>query len=260
MKKFAYQLYACGRKGFPRNITVRDRTYQLEKILKHDFFAATAIYQIAPVPQTAQGQAPDKIILKISRQEHFLGLPLRWLGKMLCEHEISILNRLSRLDCVPHLLSRYDQTGFIYGYIDGSTLDDVTAVPDDFFDKFVVVLRQIHKADIAYVDMNKRSNIIVAPDGSPRIIDFQISLYIDNYTLVSPRLSFLFRRFLQRADVYHLLKHKRKLCPHLLTPTEQVLSRCNNSMLHFHRTVATPLRKLRRAFLQHLRTNGVITH
>ena len=33
MKKFAYQLYACGGKGFPQNITVRDRTYQLEKIL-----------------------------------------------------------------------------------------------------------------------------------------------------------------------------------------------------------------------------------
>ena len=251
MKKFAYQLYACGRKGFPQNITVRDHTYQLDKVLKHDFFAATAIYQLAQASQTAQCKVPSKIILKISRQEHFLGLPLQWLGKMLCEHEISILNRLSSLNCVPHLFSRYGSTGFTYEYIEGSTLDTVTTVPDDFFDKFVDVLRQIHKTDIAYVDMNKRSNIIVAPDGSPCIIDFQISLYIDNFTLLSPRLSFLFRRFFQRADIYHLLKHKRKLCPHLLTPTEQVLSRCNNSVLGLHRVVATPIRKLRRAFLSH---------
>jgi len=258
MKKFAYQLYACGKKVFPQNITVHDRTYQLEKILKHDFFAATVLYKFATVAQAAQCKAPPRIVLKVSRQEHFLGLPLRWLGQMLCDHEISILNRLSRLNCVPHLLSRYGSTGFTYEYIEGSTLDSVTTVPNDFFDKFVDVLRQIHKADIAYVDMNKRSNIIVALDGSPHIIDFQISLYIDNYALIFPRLSFLFRRFLQRADVYHLLKHKRKLCPHLLTPTEQVLSRCNNSILHLHRAVATPLRKLRRAFLSHLRSNGVI--
>jgi hypothetical protein len=259
MKKFAYQLYACGKKGLPRNIIVRDCAYQLDKILKHDFFAATALYQLAPVPQDAQYNAPSKIVLKISRQEHFLGLPLRWLGKMLCDHEISVLNRLRHLDCVPHLLSRYGQTGFIYEYIEGSALDNVTAVTDDFFDKFVDILRQIHKADIAYVDMNKRSNIIVAPDDSPRIIDFQISLYIDNYILISPHLSFLFRRFLQRVDIYHLLKHKRKLCPQLLTPTELILSRCNNSILHLHRAVATPLRKLRRAFLRHLRTKGVIS-
>lgn len=259
MKNFTYQLYACGRKGLPQNIFVRDCAYQLQKALKHDFFAATALYQLAPVAQTTQYNAPSKIILKISRQEHFIGMPLHWLGQMLCDHEISILNRLKHLNCVPHLLSRYGLSGFTYEYIEGSTLDSVTAIPDDFFEKFFGMLRQIHKTNVAYVDMNKRSNVIVAPDGSPNLIDFQISLYIGKYALLFPRLSFLFRRFLQRADVYHLLKHKRRLCPHLLTPTEQVLSQCNNSMLRLHRAVATPLRKLRRVFLQHLRTTGVIT-
>jgi len=256
MKKFAYQLYACGKKGFPQNITVCGCTYKLDKIFKHDFFAATALYQLS---QTAQDKVPAKIVLKISRQEHFLGLPLKWLGEILCEHEIYILNRLSSLDCAPHFLSRYGRTGFVYEYIEGSTLDTVTTIPANFFDRLVAVLMQIHKANVAYIDMNKRCNIIVAPDGSPHIIDFQISLYIDNFTLIFPRASFLFRRFLQRADVYHLLKHKRKLCPQLLTPTEQVLSRYHNSILHLHRAVATPIRKLRRAFLSHLRTNGVIT-
>jgi RIO-like serine/threonine protein kinase len=251
MKKFAYQLYACGKKELPRNITVHDRNYQLEKILKHDFFAATALYHLMTIAQAEQHKVPNKLVLKLSRQEHFLGLPLHWLGKILCDHEISILNRLSRLNCVPHLLSRYGPTGFIYEYIEGSTLDNVASVPDDFFDKFVDVLRQIHKADVAYVDMNKRSNVIVTPDGSPKIIDFQISLCIDNSAIVSPRASFLFRRFLQRADIYHLLKHKRKLCRHLLTPTELTLSRCSNSMArsprllensaaHSYRTSAPP--------------------
>lgn len=259
MKKFAYQFYACGRKGFPQNITVCDCSYQLQRTLKHDFFAATALYKLTPVVQTTQYKTPYKIILKLSRQEHFLGMPSRWLGQMLCEHEISILNRLNHLNCVPHLLSRYGQTGFTYEYIEGSTLDSVTVIPDDFFDKAVDVLRQIHKSDVAYVDMNKRSNIIITPHGPPHLIDFQISLYIGKYTLVSPRLSFLFRRFLQRADVYHLLKHKRRLCPHLLTPTENVLAQCTNPLLRLHRAVTTPFRKLRRAFLQHLRTNGIIT-
>lgn len=258
MKKFAYQLYACGRKGFPQNITVQERTYQLDKILKHDFFAGTALYRLL-VSDAAKCQAPAKIILKLSRREHFLGLPLRWLGRILCDHEVAMLRRLSRLDSVPHILSRYDRTGFIYEYIEGLPLDAVACVPDNFFDKFVGTLRQIHKANVAYLDMNKRSNIIVAPDGSPRVIDFQISLYIDDYMLILPRLSFLFRRFLQRADVYHLLKHKRRLCPHLLTPTEKILSQCTNPLLRFHRAVATPLRKLRREFLNHLRTNGVLT-
>ncbi|MHC4762507.1 MAG: hypothetical protein ACYS71_03915, partial [Planctomycetota bacterium] len=257
-KTWGYQLYACGKSRLPKEIFLNQGKYRLVKVLKHDFFAATMLYEHHGRPQETKQSGPARIVLKISRTEHFLGLPLLWLGEGLCSHEVSILRRLSNLHCVPQVLSRYGKTGFIYEYIEGSSLDEAKDVSEDFFDRCVEMLRQIHQRDIVYLDMNKRSNILIGPGARPHLIDFQISFHIDRHMLIWPRFAEYLKNALQKADLYHLLKHKRRFHPHVLKPQERAISRQRSGLIKTHRLTVTPLRKLRRALLKHLHKKGMI--
>ncbi len=249
---FTYQLYACGKNGLPAKVTLGADTYHLKKVLKHDFFAATALYESRPGPSSEQQPPATKIVLKLERRQHFLGLPLAWLGRMLCCHEVSILRRLSDLPGTPRFLSLYGKTGFIYEYIEGTSLREQEGLPDLFFDRLFELLRQIHRRNVAYLDMNKRSNILLGSDGRPHLIDFQISLYVGDYCLPSRRLAEDLRQMLQWSDIYHLFKHKRRLSPRFLWPHEKALSRDVGLWIRGHRLLANPLRHLRRAFLKFL--------
>jgi len=82
-------------------------------------------------------------------------------------------------------------------------------------------------------------------------------LHIGNGLVIWRRLSEYLRETLQRADLYHLFKHKRRLCPQFLTPQEQTLSRRRSRLIRLHRLAATPLRKLHRSLLQYLYAKGL---
>jgi len=255
---FGHQLYAGGEKPMPEEIVFADTIYRLKKVFKHDFFAATALYESNGRSQDIEKSYPTKVVLKLGRRQHFLGLPLVWLGKIICHHELSNLNHLNGLGSVPRVLSLYGDLGIIYEYIDGHSLDEGKDLPNDFFDKLLDLLQQVHQQDIVYLDMNKRGNILVGSDGQPRLIDFQISLYIGPRWLISRRLSSYVRNILQKADIYHVLKHKRRLCPELLEPHEQTLAYRRSRLIRLHRLAATPFRKLRRLLLKYLHTNDLV--
>jgi len=250
-----HHLFACGKKSLPKTVTLGDTTYNLSSILKHDFFAATSLYELLTPKETSENK-PSKIILKINRIHNFLGLPLLWLGQLICEHEFSILKKLSHLPQVPHILCRYGKTGFIYEYIEGRSLDEKPDIPDDFFDELLQLIYQIHLSDIVYLDANKKGNILVADDGKPWLIDFQISLHLGKYCLLSKRLSGYLREILQWSDLYHLLKHKRRLSPEQLKPHETKASRHKSIPIKIHRRAVKPLQKLRRNFLRHMYEKG----
>lgn len=255
-----HQLYACGERPLPAQITLGENSYRLSHIFKNDFFAATALYEYSNNSQEPRVPTPQQIILKLNRRQHFLGLPLAWLGEMLCSHQISILRHLNHLNATPRFISRYGPTGLIYQYIPGRTLkENNEKLPNDFFDRLLQLLRQIHNAGVVYLDTNKRDNIIIGPDGRPHLVDFQISLHIGKRFLFSRRLAESLRNTLQDADLYHLYKHKRKLAPELLTPDEYPLSRPTSKAIRIHRLAATPLRNLRRKLLKRLQPKDPLT-
>ncbi len=257
LKSLKHQLYACGKKPIPEQIIVDDSGYQLEKVLKHDFYAATALYKSKNPTQKADSN-PQKVILKLQRQSNFLFMPLAWLGRMLCHHEVSILRYLDSIQGTPNLLSLYGKNGFIYEFIEGVTLDETTELPQDFFDKLLELVHRLHQRDIIYLDMNKRGNIILDNNGNPHLIDFQISLHIGKkLRIFQPFFDYL-RQMGQRADIYHLFKHKRRLSPELLRPHEYVISRHTSLFIKVHRATATPLRKLRRNLMRHFYCKGIL--
>ena len=257
LKNFEHNLYACGKKPLPKHIIVADVEYQLEKILKHDFYAATALYKAQNQTDTS-AQIPAKVILKLQRQHGFLFIPMAWLGRLTCHHEAAILDYLDPVPNTPNLLARYDKNGFIYKYVEGVTLDEIPQLPPDFFDKLLELVRKVHLRDIIYLDMNKRGNIILGDDGNPHLIDFQISLHIpDKPSILRPVLKYI-RHMGQAADIYHICKHKRKLSPKLLRPHEYVISRHKSLFIKIHRIITTPLTRLRRKLLRYFYTKGMM--
>lgn len=233
---------ACGAEGMPRQIECCNSLYRQEKVFKHDFFAATGLYQRVTTPSDSTDCPPDRVVLKINRNKSFLGLPMRWIGRSLRNRETNNLKRLEGMEQVPHLLGLWESCGFLYTYIDGCSLDQSPDLPDSFFDDLENLLKRTHQRGIAYLDLNKRGNILVDKEGKPNLIDFQISVHLGK------GWGWL-RNMLQKEDVYHLLKHKRRLRPDLLTKAERIQSKRKSIWIRIHRIISFPYRIVRRWIL-----------
>jgi predicted Ser/Thr protein kinase len=250
-----YQLKAWGRYELPQRLMVGQEDYSFVRVFKHDFFAATLLFKRSD-KDTQDKNDTRQIVLKLGRRADFLGIPLDWLGRALIEHEISILRYLQQITGVPRLLGRYGKRGLIYKYIPGVSLDQRPEIPDEFFDRLEELINQIHRRRVAYVDMNKQGNIILADNGHPCMIDFQISWHMPQQILGFRRIPRLILKILQREDKYHLLKHKRKLRRDLMDQEQIKNSRRTSGWIMFHRAGARPLTKLRRRILRYLFKRG----
>jgi hypothetical protein len=250
LKRLKTDLYACGKEGLPKDITLDRRQYRHIRTFKHDFFAATGCYEpIADNPPDSSGRSAP-VVLKINRTQPFCGIPLAWLGRGLSKREVQILTQLQDLDQVPRLAGSWGPNGFVYQYIEGRSLDERPPIPDGFFEDLETLLNQIHQRHICYIDLNKRGNILVGSDGRPYLIDFQISMAWKRHG----RMCCL----LQREDRYHLLKHKRRLRPDLLSPEQRKDSYRKSTWIRIHRAAAWPFRVLRRGIMRWLYKHGYL--
>lgn len=221
----------------PQTIYINGLQYTRDALFKHDFFACTGRYACA--------DTGEKVVLKISRLQPFCKIPLRWLGRFLCGREYRILLLLQDLQQVPQIVCRFGKNGLIYRYIDGQSLDERPAVPDRFFDDLRRLLSQVHAKGLCYMDLNKRGNILADAGQRPCLIDFQISLHLPKW------LGFI-TAGLQKEDMYHLLKHKRRFRPDLMTKEENLNSRKVSFAVGVHRFVSKPFRTIRRRILRKL--------
>ena len=231
------------RGGWAReSFVLGDRTYRLEKVLKHDFFAVTGRYR---------DPAGRPVCLKHYHTEPWLGWPLDWAGRLMADREVRHYRLLQDLDSVPKLVGRVGKSALAHAWVEGhDLLDQKDRLPDDFFDRLEALVRSLHARGMSYVDMNKPDNVLVSREGRPVLIDFQISW--------APRLGrgpvgALKRRvlaMLQEADRYHVRKLKRLYRPDLMTPEELAASYRRPWFLNLHRMVGAPLRDLRRKFLE----------
>jgi hypothetical protein len=267
---FGRCFYACGDAGLPPEITCLGGRYALEKVLKHDFHAATGLYRrVEPesvgwsLPhQSGSGGAsstlPARLICKINRRTHFCFLPLGLIGRLMTQSEISKLRRCAGIPAVPQVLARLDAHSYVYEYIEGQSLDDKPSLPADFFDRLAEALQQVHARNIVHFDLHKRGNILIDAEGRPHIIDFQIARHIGDRLLLSRWLSARLRRWLQSYDIYHVYKYKRRFQPELLTEAEEKLSYNRSWPLQLQRAVAWPYKKIRRACLRYLYAKGIL--
>ncbi len=227
----------------PERVTCDQVVYQHVKTFKHDFFAATGIYR-----------GPEGLaVLKMGRRTSAWTIPLDWIGQFLVAREVHMYNRLADLPGVPRMLGVVGRNrGFLHDFVPGHPLGRDERVTDTFFDELRAMLDTLQQRGMAYVDLNKRQNVLVGDDRRPYLIDFQISLDLPRSGLSrNAPAQWLLRRF-QAADDYHFLKHKRRLRPDLLTDQEKQAGERLGFWIRLHRFVARPLTMLRRRTLKRL--------
>ncbi len=245
------QLFAL-RQPPPEKITLGGIAYRLVRVFKHDFYAATCLYKsddpAAEIPQA---------VVKLGRQQNFCGMPMKWMGKLLRNREAAIYKVITGTPGVPRFMGLVGETGMAIEYMNAKPLDHFDVPPAGYFERMRQILDTLHARGVAYCDANKRSNMLVGPNGEAVLIDFQISLRRRDdlpwpiRTIIGKAVDYVCDR-----DIYHLYKHKRRLCPQELTPEEEKLSRWRGLFHRMHRKLTKPYRAIRRRFLKEQYNKG----
>ncbi len=232
-------LLAMGRQPLPPAIQAGGATYELAKPFKHDFFAATAMYE---------GSA-GKVVLKVGRCTSLAGLPMTWLGRRMMRHEARLYDLSQGITGIPRVVGFVGSTGFVHEYIEGRQLARDDRPPDGFFEALSQTLDALHARDIAYVDLEKPENILLGTDGRPYLIDFQISWHAAHRWWGRSWLARRLLKVLQGSDRYHLLKHWRKLRPDQLSGERLAEAMQVPFWIRWHRAVFRPITLMRRQVL-----------
>ncbi len=239
----------------PENLDIAGASYRLARVFKHDFWAATCLYEA----RAARAEFPQAVV-KFGRVQGFCGLGLAWAGRRLADHEEAIYAALAGLTGTPRWIARLSPTAYAVEYVRARPLDHLVVPPAGFFDQLRSLFDALHARSVAYGDANKKSNILVTDAGRPVLIDFQISLRRrDDWPWPMRSLARRVVVYLARKDLYHLYKHKRRLAPAELTEAESALSRRRTGLHALHRKLTKPYRALRRRFLKHQHIKGRLT-
>lgn len=241
MSRTLWFMHALGQTGLPRTAEVSGKLYTLETTIKHDFWAGTGFYR--------EAEDGRRIVIKINRR-----VSMRFIGRWLARREMRAYAKLQDLPNIPALLGPVTDTGFAHAFVEGSPLSKKSVVRDSFFDELMALVLELNRRGIAYVDTNKPENIILGDDGRPHLIDFQIHVDANH---IWP--GFVARRVLRvfhDGDVYHALKHKRRIRPDQLTETERQRVEKRGVMIRLHRFVTAPYFWIRRPLMRWLNRTG----
>jgi len=235
--------WALGEQSLPANIELPSGSLTHVRTFKHDFFAATGLYRDA---------GGREVVVKMYRWRGFFGLPLGWLGRWMAAREARIYQALSDVAGVPRFEGRPNRFALAHEFIPGQPLQRSDRVSDQFFDQLAAMLRAIHQRKIAYVDLNKPQNILLGRDGRPYLIDFQISWQVRAGSPTNTVIGRGILRLLQKEDWYHLLKHKRRMRPDLLTDQERMRACRKSVWIRLHRLLSQPYFAIRRWLMKKL--------
>jgi hypothetical protein len=232
-------LRALGQDNLPAVLFVQKECYRYVRTFKHDFFAATGLYQ----------GTTGLVVLKVGRKAPVLGVPLGWVGAFLARHEAEMLHLAEGTGGAPRLVGRWGETGIVRGFIEGRPLARTDAPNDEFFPILEKMLAAYHERGAAVVDLEKPENILLGADGKPYLIDFQIAWYLPTTRGGATWAARWLLRALQEADWYHLMKHWRRLRPDQLSPEQCARAGRPPFWIRWHRAIFGPLTRLRQGIL-----------
>jgi hypothetical protein len=248
MSTLGPQMFAVGE--VPSTLIISGHPCRLVRVFKHDFFAATCLYE----PQDDGA----RVVVKFFRTQRFLRVEMSWAGDLMLRREQAMYRCLAGVPGIPRCLGRAGASGLVIEYVAGKPLDHLEgAPPAAFFDHLRKLFDEIHARGVGYCDANKRSNILIDDHSMPHLVDYQISVRRrDDWPRPFRSATAALVRYVQRSDLYHIYKHKRRLCPDHLTSEEDQLSRRRGWLHTMHRRMTDPWRLLRRSILRHLHLRG----
>jgi predicted Ser/Thr protein kinase len=169
------------------------------KLLKKDIFGRVSLIRPEAGPR----------VMRDARGAHIV---VRWIARHLLAREAQALAALGELDGIPTLL-RADKNTLERSFLAGVPMQEGRPRNIEYFHAAARIVRRMHRLGVVHNDLAKEPNFLLMPDGSPGIIDFQLSWFV--------RQRGTLFRILAREDIRHLLKHKRTYCPDRLTRREK---------------------------------------
>ena len=190
--------------AYPKEAFINGEMFVFEKVLKDDLYSINVLYT---------NDRGGKYVLKLSDFRFVFGLILRPLAGVMSRHEYKMYQIASDISGIPCLGPRFGRRGFFHEFVKGKTLFEMDysyRLPENFFNELRVLVDELHKRRILYLDLQKRGNIILAENGHPYLIDFQISIHFPKWKgLLGHFVDKVFDRLIQE-DIYHLYKMKTR--------------------------------------------------
>ncbi len=146
--------------------------------------------------------------------------PVRWFGRYQIMREARAYRRLEGMTGIPVLHDGPDPYTLVLDYVEGQRLTRIRREPTPkrpVVEKLHGLIIAMHERGVAHLDLRRRDNILVDPDGDVHLIDFATAHVSSPGTL---RRRFLFPRF-RSIDRSAFLKWKRLLTPEDLTEREE---------------------------------------
>jgi len=125
----------------------------------------------------------------------------RFVARRLLARERRALRVLEDLEGVPELIEA--APGILErSWIEGTPLSRAESLPEDFFDRLDDLVRALHARGVCHNDLHKEQNVLVAADGWPALVDFQLaSVHAPGSRVGASRA---------RDDLRHVEKHRRR--------------------------------------------------
>jgi hypothetical protein len=152
--------------------------------------------------------------LRVERDTRNARWWLRGLARRLAAREARALAALCHVDAVPTVCA-WDGRRLQRTWLDGAPMQVAQPREPAYYREALRLLRRLHAAGVVHNDLAKEPNWLVAPDGRPALVDFQLAS--------RPRYRGKRFRALAYDDLRHLLKHKRTYCPAALTPRQYAI-------------------------------------
>ena len=146
--------------------------------------------------------------------------PARLLGRLQIRREIRALRLLRGVPGIPACGGRAGRYGLLIERVEGERItrwcERNPGGRAALFARLDRLVASIHARGVVHVDLRKRDNILVTPEGRPYLIDFNASFRFDRRRPLGRALLAVARRI----DTQALLKWKSRLAPGLLRPGE----------------------------------------
>ncbi len=146
--------------------------------------------------------------------------PVRWFGRYQVMREARAYRRLQGMTGIPVLHDGPDPYTLVMDHVEGQRLTHIRREPTPkrpVVEKLHRLIIAMHERGVAHLDLRRRDNILVGPDGDVHLIDFATAHVSRPGSL---RRRFLFPRF-RSIDRSAFLKWKRLLTPEDLTEHEK---------------------------------------
>ena len=130
------------------------------------------------------------------------------IGPFLIRRELAALKRLQGIDGIAGKAFRIDKHAIAVEFLEGDAIDgiDPKRVTVDYLEKLEGLIAVMHSRGIVHLDLRGLGNMLVRPDGTPGLIDFQAAVCTDH----CPRG---LRNILEAMDVSGALKRWKKFQP-----------------------------------------------